>query len=357
MKKIIMFLIVIFLIIIGYVLLFNKKISYNLEYKINDYNIVESYELDGSNYKFIVGDGDYDFTFVINHNYSTKRKIVTKVNVQEEDEYKCATIKVFNDYLPYICYDGNEYVDSYIVGINKIKEDKKINTVNDIDVYNNDFDYYIWNGYGLTNVLTSKKYNFLTNEHYENDLSFRLDNYIIFADYDESREFNKFYIFNYDKKKIEEFSFDYKISTDSYFNGSVGDDIYLFDRKNKCQYKINIKKQKIEITSTSDYAISYDSKLDQEPLSNFIYSSVLFKEAKLVNFYTDNDKLYYKYNGGDESILISNNSIKSIIYYNDYKVFYLVDNSLYLYDLYSGEQKLLTNFEWNFSYDNKIFVF
>lgn len=357
MKKVIIFLIVVFLIIIGYVFMFNRELNYKLEYDVNKINVSEEYNIDTKYYTFIVKDKDHEYKFMVDNKYSTKRKLIEEATISEVDSYKCASIKVFDNYVPSICYDGNSYVDSYLAGDKKNPETNKINTINDIDVYSKDYNYFIWNGYGLTNILTSKKYNFLKNEHYENDISIRYDNYIVFADYDESREYSKLYIFNYDKLKIEEFEFDYKISTDSYFNGIADGKIYLFDRKNKCQYKIDIEKKNISISSTNDYAISYDSKLDEKRLSDFIYSNVLFKKENLINFYIKDKNLYYEYYKTNINILINKEDIKDIIYADDSKVFYLINDSLYCYDLDKGNSKLLTYFEWNFSYKNKIYIF
>ena len=357
MKKVIIFLIVVFLIILSYIFMFNKKMNYKLEYEVNGYKVSEEYNKDTEFYTFILNNRDNEYKFMTDNKYSTKRKLIKEANIKEVDKYKCATIKVFGDFLPSICYDCESYVDSYISQEKNNPDTNKINTINDIDIYNKDYNYFIWNGYGLTNILTSKKYNFLKNEHYENDISIRFNDYIIFADYDQSREYSKLYIFNYKKLKIEEFEFEYKISTDSYFNGFIDNDIYLFDRKNKCQYKIDIFKKKISISSTNDYAISYDSKLDEERLSDFIYSNVLFKKEDLVNYYIKDKNLYYKYYKTDKDILINKGDIKDIIYVSDGKVFYLIEDSLYCYDLYRGNSKLLTYFEWNFSYKKKIYIF
>ncbi len=356
MKKVIIFIIVILVIIISYIFLFNREMNYKLDYDVNNIGVSEEYNIDTNYYKFSVKDNGSKYEFMMDKKYSTKRKLIKDVKINEVNNFKCASVKVFGNYLSSICYDGKSYVDSYIAKEKDNPKTNKINTINDIEVYNKDYNYFIWNGYGLTNILTSKKYNFLKNEHYENDISIRFNDYIVFADYDESREFSKLYIFNYEKLKIEEFEFDYKISTDSYFNGYIDNYIYLFDRKNKCQYKIDIVKKKISISSTNDYAIGYDSKLDEVKLSDFIYSNVLFSKEELINYYINDKKLYYKYYKSNIDVLV-NDTIKDIIYYKDNKVFYLIDDSLYCYDINNGNSKLLTYFEWNFSYKNKIYIF
>lgn len=357
MKKVIIFLIVIFIIVISYIFLSNREINYKLEYEVNNIKVSEEYNTDTKYYTFVVRDKDQEYEFMLDNKYSTKRKLIKEATINEVDKYKCASIKVFDNYLPSICSDGVEFVDSYLSKEKNNPKTNKINTINEIDIYNKDYNYFIWNGFGLTNILTSKKYNFLKNEHYENDISIRYKDYIVFADYDESREYSKLYIFNYEKLKIEEFEFDFKISTDSYFNGVIDDDIYLFDRKNKCQYKININKKKISVSSTNDYAIGYDSKLDEVKLSDFIYSNIIFQKEDLINYYIKDKKLYYRYYKKKEEVLINREEIKDIIYSSGSKVFYLIGDSLYCYDSSEGNRKLLTYFEWNFSYKNKIYIF
>ena len=54
---------------------------------------------------------------------------------------------------------------------------------------------------------------------------------------------------------------------------------------------------------------------------------------------------------------ISENKVKDIVYYDNESVYYLVDDILYKYSSEYGEVKIMSDFEWNFNYNNMIFVY
>lgn len=356
MKKLALFISFIVIIFILFLVFTNNSRNYSVTYKIDNYDIEEVYHKDEKYYSFIISNEDKRFNFVYESDYRSDRKIVENLDVINNDNIFCIKPEVLKMNFNYVCYT-DKYVDEYVAGINDNEESKIIGTVSNIEVYNKDNTYYIWNGKGFTDILNDNKYNFLKKESYDNSLSFQGEDYIIVADYDQTREYNKFYIFDYNKKKIEEWDIKYNINTDSYFMGNVEGNLYLFDRKNSIQYKLDIKNKKIDKISNKENGEYYNKEWKKISLNELKYYDKTMSDDNLYDYLLINNKLYLNIDNSENNILVSDKDIDTIITVNNNKVYYMVDESIYSYKYGEGEKLLLINFEWNFSYKNKIFIF
>lgn len=358
MKRLVVFCLFIFVLICSFLLFSRRTKNYELVYEDYGYNIKERFDKKENNYYFNLEKEGKSFDFVMHRKYSTKRKIVNKLDEVSKDDYTCVSINVFKEELPYICAKENNYVDGYMAKVvNKDENPNELRNVFKISVYNEDYDYYIWNGHGVSSILDNKEYNFLNNESYDNNLSYQLGTYLIVADYDSTREFNKFYVFDQKEKKVSEWTFDYKISFNSYFMGDVDDYVYLFDKKNKVQYKLNIEKSSITITSDSEGALYYNNSWDTIGLNKLVYNNIYFERTNLINYSINDKKVYYNYQLSDKHILFDEGEIDSFVDIRDNDAFYLKKDTLFRYNVKTGKTKLLSYFEWNFSSSNKIFIF
>lgn len=357
MKRLISLVLFVCLLVVGFLLFSNRKKDYEISYNKDDFAITEKFAKDKNNYTFSLVYNDTKFDFAINHKYTKRRKLINKINFQNDDDNLCVSINVFDNDLPAICYKDKVYYDAYLGGLFEEKEAKKIDTVSQIDVYNNNYNYYIWNGYGLSDILKNKDFNFLKKESYDNPLSYQLHNKLLIADYDAEREFSKFYVFDASNNKIDELTFDFKISFNSYFMGDYDDLIYLFDKKNKVQYSVNLEKKELKIVSDNEGAVIYRDGWDNIGLNKLVYNDIYFENTNLVNYTLEKDDLYYGYQNSDIKIKFDENDITAILDVDNDDVFYLKKDSLYKYNLKEGKTLLLSYFEWNFSYSNKIFIF
>lgn len=358
MKKYFLFILIILFFVIIYFFFINKEKSYSINYTLNDYNIVENYDKDNKYYKFEIKSNEINIDFVYEGKYTKNRKIINKIINKEVNNYMCYQL-VFNnkDSTEFICTnDNNKYVTMNIAN-NNIENDNVLSKNNNIEIYNNNYNYYIWNGYGLVEVNSGNNYKFLKNESYTNDLYYLYNDKLLIADYDQNRTFNKFYIFNSLDKTIEEFKFNYNISFNSYFMGDYKDYIYLFDRKNSIQYKINIEEQKISISSDKNGGFFYDYKESTKSLKELKYKDLIFKKVNLYNFSLIDNQLFLNYYKSDIRIKVTNNKVDSIVQIDNKNIYYLSDDQLYHYSVNSNEKKLLKYFEWNFSSNGKIFIF
>lgn len=354
MKKNIIFVLGFIFIFFIYQLVVNHPKDYELIYNINSYNIKESYSKKDKAYYLNIYDDSTNYSFFLKRKYSKKRKLLENIDIYTDDEKTCVKPIVKNETFQYVCNKDNDYF--MYLSNSLIESDKE--KIDSIDVYNKDFTYYIFDGYGVKNVVTKKKIHFFNNEHYENALSYKGDNFILFANYDDERVFNKFYLI--DKESEDYFEIvneNYEISYDSYFLGMVKNKVYLFDKKNMKEYSIDIKKRVIKLISKGDKGLFYDLGFDEILLSKLKYETNLFNTGFLVDYEIDNSTLYKKYNNSVNRIKITDYSVKTIVSASDEEIFYISDDSLYSYNDTSGNTLLLTNFDWKFNYKNNIYVF
>lgn len=359
MKKYVVFIIFIFIIIFSYIWYTNRAHPYVLEYTIGDYKIKEEYRTDSLNfYQFEVKKEDVTYHFVSSHSYTKDRYLIKKVLEEQKEKNVCLSLNLFKENTPFLCYDGKNYSDAYIAELIDLEEPKKKNTVANTEIYDDTYTYLLWDGYGLNDITNKREYHFLKKESYDNPLSYQYQNLMLIADLDSSREFSKFYLYNHKKGETEEWEFDGKISHNSYFMGSVGNYIYLFDMKNKTQYRLNAKKKALKITSDKEGALFYENDvLSTKALNQLQYKPVLFLFSKLYQYKVIDNHLYLTYPNSEQKIKVSNKEITSIIKEDNDTIFYLSKETLYMYSPKTGEKQLLKNFEWNFSYQNKIYIF
>ena len=358
MKKMLLFIIVVIGIIGIFIYNYVKPREYEISYELGEFNVSERYDTTDQYYYFKITKDKYEYEYNLNLKYSSSRRLIKDILVSDKDSVKCIkpVIEGIKD-LDYICFTGSMYVTKAIGLDEKSEKAKKINDYHNIEIYDKDKDFLVWNNKGFTNLNEKKDYNFLDKEAYDNPLCYIYKNYLIIADYDSERTFNKFYIYNNDTKKVSEFTFAFDINHDAYFMGDYDDYIYLFDKKNKVQYKIDIEKEKISKSSDSEGAFYYNLKDDTMPLNKLSYNTYTFNKDEQYNFKLDNNTLLMNYHNSKINIKVSNKEVSSILYQRDDTVYYLVKEDLYVYKVGSEEKLLLRNFEWNFSYLNKIYVF
>ena len=352
--RLIIFIVIILILFIIFTIYINRKIDYSIEYDKDGFKVYESFNKDLDIYKFYITKDDYKYAYTFNHKYSRSKKLVESFNYYNQDDYYCLSIKVFGGDSNIICTNGTDYTDTFK---DNTKDAQEVLNNNDFIIYDNNHDYLTWNGYGFTNQIDNSTYNFLTKESYSNELYYQFDNYIIVADYDQKHSFNKIYIYDNDKKKVDSFDLKVSINYDSYFMGNIGTNVYLFDTVEKTQYQMDIKKKKIRIASSKDKSYYFDKKETKINTNQLYYNKILFKNSKLIDYFYNSKGLYYTPYDTDMDVRITDVKLDNIIYEDGQSVYYIKGNDLYKYNIYSGITKLANYFEWNFDYLNKIFVF
>ena len=347
MKKIIILILIIIIPFAIFIIVSNTPRNYETKYTIDELEVNEQYNKDNQTYLFVVKKDKVEIPYLITHEYTKKRKLITNIKIEEN----CYTINVFeNDYK--LC------VNDGLIGIDTTTNDEPpINSESNIKIYKHSEEIYIWNYKGYYKVENAKLKNIsiLRNDNYENNLSASNDKYLITANYDEKYEFTKFYIINKENNKISDLTLEKPISSNAYFLGTHNNKLYLLDPKYKYEYEIDPNKNKITIISKNGNGIYYDKEEVKISINKLIKEKLTFPENNPYNYNLEEDKLTLKING--QTITITKDKTDTIIKIINDTIYYLSDGTLYKYTFGKQTEKLISNTEWKFNTSNQIFIF
>ncbi len=347
MKKIIILILIIIIPFAIFIIVSNTPRNYETKYTIDELEVNEQYNKDNQTYLFVVKKDKVEIPYLITHEYTKKRKLITNIKIEEN----CYTINVFeNDYK--LCVnDGLIEIDT------TTNDEPPINSEGNIKIYKNSEEIYIWNYKGYYKVENAKLKNIsiLKNDNYENKLSASNDKYLITANYDEKYEFTKFYIINKENNKISDLTLEKPISSNAYFLGTHNNKLYLLDPKYKYEYEIDPNKNKITIISKDGNGIYYDKEEVKISINKLIKEKLTFPENNPYNYNLEEDKLTLKING--QTITTTKDKTDTIIKIINDTIYYLSDGTLYKYTFGKQTEKLISNTEWKFNTSNQIFIF
>lgn len=348
-------LLLLFLFLFFLYVLYNPK-DYETNYKINEYNIKEKYVKELELYEFYINHNNKVYPLILEIEYTKQRKNIDSINIKN-DQDNCLQVTIRNSKFP-ICYRDDEIIHYSLLEKKENPTEKKhfkTTTIYNYDEQN----YYIWNykGFDYISETDFESINIFENDNYENLLSFQTKDFIILPNYDEKYFFKEMYTLNVKNNKINKFNLNTEISYFSNFMGLYKKDLYLIDNKNEKQYKINPKTRKIKTVGTlnKNGIIINQNKLERKSIKTIINKDLIFTYLEKYNYILKNDSLYLKI--GENDMLISDNHVKEIVQVIGDKVFYLSEDILYSFTPFDGEKILLQNKEWNFNYQNKIFIF
>lgn len=365
MKKIITLISVILIFFIIYVLVLLIPKNYSIIYNKGDFQITEQYNKSEKKYFFEIKYKSINYPLLIEKDYSRKRKIIDDITVNEIKEERCLNIII--DKKKYrSCSNNNDLrafntmSEDFLKNNYNIEPQKnsKIDEYKKINIYNKNHKYYIWNykGFYLIDPTTKKKIDIVNKDNYKNYLTYQTDKYLIIPNYDQEYFYTKIYLLNTENNKIDTIELEYEVSIDSYFIGNYNDKVYFIDKKGKIEYELNLKNKKIKIVSKDNDAIYYDGKeMINTSLNKLINEEKVFNYENIYNYILDNNTLYLKIK--DYKIKVSNLKVNKIVSISNDKIYYLSKNKLYEYQ-YNGNENLLLEYnEWNFNYNNHIFIF
>ena len=238
---------------------------------------------------------------------------------------------------------------------------------------------YIYNykGFYAINNKQSVNIRLLKNDKYKNTLGTIVNKYYFLADYDENHSYKHFYRIDMTKNKIKKFKVKKEISKDSYINGVIDDDVYIFDKDNLVQYKINPnKKKQKEVGNKENKVLNYDlgfkrinvyKMRDEEirfkTIDNYIdklekNTNIKYIEKDKDSYYyqTDNDDVYYYNTNSKIKVLLFNKKISDFKLVNN-NLFFISDDTLYSYSIDKDINKLIKYSELSFNPDNRIAIY
>ncbi|MBO5138257.1 MAG: hypothetical protein J6B89_01285 [Bacilli bacterium] len=322
------------------------KYKYVIKKENKTYQITEEFQYKNkkSFYNFKIEENNKTYHYFLSHNYHKKKQVIKDLEVYNNNEFNCI-FPIFKDdkYSNIICSDNNNiYGYAYLKQINdprlndfekKLKE-KGYNTIlweseseqKIIDSYKTNLTYYnnftknysflIWkyNGvYFINNKEAGSKDILGDNDIYEIEkhaISVK-ENYLV-MDIDENiSDFTKIYIIKIKDGSQDYIDLDERISKNSYFNGVYDDTAYITDPDAKKQYKVNVRKKKLEQIAQEDEKGKYyngkhieDKAMDELSSTNVyfknsIINSTITKKHNVTDIKQSNGHYYFKTNNGN----------------------------------------------------------
>ena len=372
--------------------LFDK--GHEITYNIGNFKVKEELETKENNsYYFELIHEKFKMNFRIFKNYNKAEKVINKIEYKKIDGYQCILPIFKNGQLltDVMCLKDNDVTYAHNLDNKKIKDYLKtlkkygynldnykdqaddIKLSNTQTIYEDNFlenHYIAMETYKGLNLFNGKESNvkIFENDVYTKPISYFTGKYYIVADYTDEYTFKIFHVINIiNGNKIDIRSYD-DISFDSYIEGAVNDDIYLFDKDASKQYKISIKNESVELFHDKNNLQTYNGKWQDMSLTEAL-------NGKTFNNYYTNDikgydkvdkvgKYYYMYkkendyynvyqadikNKKQKTYLFKTTDLNSVIYLED--AIYYLNGSTFYYHYNYGERKVITNTELEFNKD------
>ena len=359
--------ILVLLILIVFIVSLFKNKSYSIEYNLDDYKINENYDHNKKLYYFEIKYKDNIYNFIKESKYLKNKKLIKEVNHYEDEEYTCLTVESSSFNITPLCSKDKNRIDYHLVS-NKLKEELEIEEkeyeekeLENYTIYS-DSNLLIWSYRGF-NAVQGEKIKFIKlfdKDVYNLPLATKINNYLVIPDYEQEYSFNKVYIINLENLEMDEWKLDESISFESYLLGINDRSIFWMDTKNKKEYELVPHKKRMRVVAKNkQQGIIYENgELKKYQINKIILNNMTFTPNNIYNYKITNDKklsLWYL-NHDNLETLISEQDIKDIIYTEKDNVYYLVGNILYKYNAKDGETKLIKYSEWEFNYENLIFI-
>lgn len=369
-KKVKIFVSILFISIIFYAVwqVFIEKSDYEIGYRISGFDITEMYRSKEKLYYFSATSTDEVYDIVLESDLKSKRKLIDNAELYIKGDKRClyllsSTLKTYP-----ICFDGGKRVDYF-----KIKDDLSIDfsqenisspkktTFANIEVQNLfDRKLAIWNhsGFIYFSSDTYRQLDFFEEENYADEYSFQIGKYVLIPNYDEKYNFTRFYLLDMETGKTKVWNLGISINYNFYFLGFYEDKGYIIDRKERNEYELDPKKQKINIISQNGMGKVWDGQIWKElSMTKLVNDDYHFNNDLPIDFSIEKNKIYMYYFKGRMGIEISDRNISKIVKSYGHEVFYIVNDSLYSYSPYHGEILLAHYSEWEFNKDNTIYIY
>lgn len=343
--------------------------NYEKIYERNEFHIKENFNKELKWYTFEVKKEDKTWIFGLPHRYLQSKKLINQLILIEEENTSCIIIESAKLETYPQCLQNGKQIDYHLIdksiqeklGISELSLNTETQeSYEKIDIKNLDENtYYIWNYKGFYKINQKQKENISLFEKDIYDITQvkQVENYLIVPDYNSNYYFNKFYTIEMKKGTVRTWEFKESLYFDGYYLGTYKNSLFYVDKKNKIEWEINPKKQKMrKVGSTSKEGKVYlNGEWERVSLTKMMNETLQFQKEEAIEYIIDNG-LWSKINGTDIKKKISNQDVKTIVRASDKIVYYIAGDSLYYYTEETGEVELMSYFEWNFNYKNMIFI-
>lgn len=394
-KKVKKLMVIILLILIIIFVRHIIKTNHKVEYKISNYKIIENFKIINKKHQYTIRISNKDkvYTYILNKNINKQKQIIKDIKTYKSKNISCIIPIYKNKKLEnnIYCLNGKEQVSNYSLQNNKdyknilkkankyniqsISNSNKTSKYKKINIYKDNISekdiYTIWDYKGIY-IIKNNNYQYksiLSNDIYDNVMSIIVNKYYVIFDNRSVNGIEKIYYYDLEKDKLKEFTSQEKISKTSYINGIYNNEIYVTDTKEKKQFKINVKKEKVEeISTNNEYFLYRNNKEIVLDKTSFFKKNQYFTNYKVENkkiesqdikedlnyyYYRKNDKFYsqIKENKYNSEYLFELSDIDEwqVI---DENIILISDGILYKYSEREGLNKIVESNELKYNYEN-----
>lgn len=404
MKKVIKLLIGIFILVlifelIAYIFKTHHDITYTLKDANQTFKINEVYK--NKKYYFKITSKDLVYSFEIHDEFHKKKEVITKIYSYQKDDLYCIYPMIEkNENTNILCSKNNKsyaytnYEKELTPFIETLKKQgynspswqeksnssKKIET---LSAYQNNIKektyiyIYKYNGFFSISKDSLEQIKLFENDTYINHLGTNIDKYYLIPNYDQKYDYDELYVIDMTNNKVKQRNLKYKISKDSYINGVIDNELYIFDKDELKQYKISKKGKKIkEVGNKEDGALYYNLKFETKSVYDFRDEELKFKTIKdyisqvekntSINYLqktedtyyyqTKNNDVYYYNLNSKTKVLLFNQKISDFTLVKD-TLYFISDDTLYSYNFQEGLKKLITYSELSFNSKNRLAIY
>ena len=404
MKKVIKLLIGIFILVlifelIAYIFKTHHDITYTLKDDNQTFKINEVYK--NKKYYFKITSKDLVYSFEIHDVFHKKKEVITKIYSYQKDDLYCIYPMVEKQENTNILCSKNNKSYAYTnyekeltpfietlkkQGYNSPSWQEKSNsskTIETLSAYQNNIKektyiyIYKYNGFFSISKDSLEQIKLFENDTYINHLGTNIDKYYLIPNYDQKYDYDELYVIDMTNNKVKKRNLKYKISKDSYINGVIDNELYIFDKDELKQYKISKKGKKIkEVGNKEDGALYYNLKFETKSVYDFRDEELKFKTIKdyisqvekntSINYLqktedtyyyqTKNNDVYYYNLNSKTKVLLFNQKISDFTLVKD-TLYFISDDTLYSYNFQEGLKKLITYSELSFNSKNRLAIY
>jgi len=362
-KKLRIFQIGMILLFLLFLLIIFLPKNYTKKYSVKNIEITEKYNKKEKYYYFTLKHKEVKLDYLVESNYKLERNLITNIEIIKDEKENFCLIPTGKklEYIP-LCYENGKSIHYTLVN-NELKaklskylerENKEKEVYKDIEIYNKDYTYLLWNydGFYFIDKESKKKIDIFDKEMYNVSLIGYTKDYLVIADYDSNYTFNKIYTIDYEKGNLKEYELDRNIYFDSYFIGYEKNKLYIVDNKESLMYELNVKNGKIDKISSK---VLTNGNWEKVSIKTLLNKKQEFTYESNYRYTLEENKLYLNYEGKEIKTFVAD-KVTSIVRIKDKDIFYLKKDTLYHFNELMGEEKLLTYFEWNFNSDRMIYI-
>lgn len=345
-KKLIKLIILILILFSSFLLISFYPHNYTYKYKLGKASIVEKYDKGNKSYVFVIDIDNYEYKYSFESKYLRKRGIIKSIQKSND----CIDVNTKSQDFS-VCQKANDYTTAYYSDKFQIN---KIDDYKNVEIYELlNHKYYIWNYTGFLSINKDEKklIKLFENDVYELKIITPINQHLLIADYDQEYAFDKMYLLNTKNNNVSDVLLKKKVYFNSYILGTYKKDVYLYDAQKEKEYKINPFKASVE---KFGYKVLVDGEWEKASLNKLNKKEAYFEGKDLYNFFTKNNKLYYKMIEND--ILITNLQVSNLVFNNEKEAYFVSGESLYYVNLHKGIKKIMSYSEWNFNNKN-IYIF